>query len=113
VTPDHPADLTPFQRKYLARVRRYRTDPPTTAALWASLLPRAVVLGVLFGGPAAAAWWVGELWLAWFAGGALLGALARDHAAVRQSIALWPVTASVLDWDRIDRLTGDGTDPGP
>jgi hypothetical protein len=36
--------------------------------------------------------------------GLLIGALLRDIAVFQRLIKTWPITESVLDWDRIDTL---------
>jgi hypothetical protein len=111
--PEHPTDLTPQQRAYLARLRGYAADPPTVAGLWRMHLPRLAALFILFGGLAVLAAWVEEWWAVCFAGGMIAGVLLRDHATITSSVRLWPASAAVVDWDRLDRILGEHTPDRP
>lgn len=111
--PDHPTDLTPLQRKYLANIRRFVAEPPTPGRLWAKQGPRLVLLTVLFVVPAAAAWALEAWGLMGFAGGLYVGILLRDSAAIRQAVSVWPATAAVIDRDRLDRLVGEADPDRP
>lgn len=109
--PDHPLDLNPEQRAYLVGLRKFVAEPPTLAGLYAKNLPKMLVLSVLFGGIAVWGWSVGEYWATWLNGGVLLGLLLNMGATIRRAARLWPATAAVVDWDRLDRLLGE-YDPG-
>ncbi|MFO0797112.1 MAG: hypothetical protein U0804_06510 [Gemmataceae bacterium] len=105
--PDHPLDLNPEQRQYLVGLRKFVAEPPTAAGLYAKALPRMVVLTLIFGGLAAGAWWFGVPWATWFCLGALAGLLLMVSENVKRAARLWPATAAVVDWDRLDRLLGE------
>lgn len=109
--PEHPVDLTPEQRGYLVGLRGFVAEPPTAAGLVRKALPRMTVFVILFGGAAAWSWAVGELWAAWFAGGVLTGILLLLFANINRAVRLWPATAAVVDWRRLNDLLGDHDPP--
>jgi hypothetical protein len=105
--PDHPADLTAEQRRYLANLRRYAAEPPTVARLTLHSLPRLAILIAPFVGLAAWEWSAGEVWAAWFAGGVMTGLLLATALGIIRVVRFWPATAAVVNWDQLERLVGD------
>ena len=86
--------MTPFQRAFLLRYRSSREAPPSTAALLARLLPRAVIAsGIVVLGT------VVSRDLALVMGGFLFGALAREAALTVHSARIRPVLMRVIDWE--------------
>jgi hypothetical protein len=105
--PDHPTDLTPEQRKYLNGLRGFVAAPPTVAELHRKNLPRTIILVVIFGGIATAAWMYEVHWAGWFSGGILTGLLLAMSGNIVRAARLWPATAAVVDWERLNRLVGE------
>jgi hypothetical protein len=109
--PDHPLDLNPEQRQYLVGLRKFVAEPPTVGVLYGKNLPKMLVLMLLFGGIAAWAWWAEQYWAAWLNLGLLAGLLLAISTNIQRAARLWPATAAVVDWDRLDQLLGE-YDPG-
>ncbi|MBN9517210.1 hypothetical protein J0H58_01615 [bacterium] len=105
--PEHPTDLTPEQRTYLVGLREFVGNPPSATRLYARIMPRVVLLTVWFFGLTGAAWVYEAYWAMWFSLGMLTGFLLLVVGNVRRSVRLWPVSAAILDWKRLDELLGE------
>lgn len=93
-----------LQRQILKLYLDYRASPPTVFNLFARNLWRYLLTVVLFCLLAALSYAIQLPGLATFTLGLLIGALLRDLAAFIRFTKTWPITASVLDWEKIHTL---------
>ncbi len=103
--------LTKEQQQNLELYAKYRISPPTFWELFRLNLPRYVVFAALiaivfflvqFGAPQA---------VAWLGAGLLLGAILRDVGTFWRFVRVWPATAAVIDWDRVEALLSEADAP--
>lgn len=113
------AGLTPSERNILRGYLYYRDRPLT--AWWLFVAFRRSFALLVGGGCVLAAAFAlsvnrtrpgSELTAASFVVAFVLGAVVRDVASVAKILEWWPVTRSVIDWDRVERLLADGPGPG-
>ena len=101
--------LTPFQRRVLQVYRWYHQHPPAwrfylTTMMWRSSyqiylgIVGIAVLLLLISRTAAIGRWI-DLLL-----GILIGIIIRAMLSYRQTIRLWPVFDSIIDWGRVEAL---------
>ena len=101
--------LTPFQRRALELYRWYRQHPPTMklyliAMLWRSSyliylgIVGVAVLLLLVGRTSAIGGW------AYLLLGMMIGIIIRALLYYRQTVRLWPVFDSIIDWDKVEAL---------
>ena len=103
--------LTKEQRQNLELYAEYHTSPPKFWQLFRLNLPRYLLSAALiaivfflvqFGAPQSAAWLVAGL---------LLGTILRDVGTFWRFVRVWPATAAVIDWDRVDALLSEADAP--
>ena len=104
---DHPVKLTAAARSYLKLFLDHRNSPPTLFDLYRRNIPVAITLAVIFMGAAALAYFADLEWLSIFSIGVLWGCLTRDFSALRRAVDLWPTTAAVIDWPRLEKLLSE------
>jgi hypothetical protein len=101
--------LTTFQRRALEVYRWYRHHPPAwqfylSALLWRSASQIYLAIGaialliVLIGRTSAIGAWIYLLL------GVIIGMIVRALLSYQHTIRLWPVLASIIDWDKVDAL---------
>lgn len=100
--------LTKEQRQNLELYVTFRSSPPTLWLFFRLNARRYLLIAVLlvilfFLAPAA-----GVQWLTWLAAGMLLGAILRDAGTFWRYARVWPATAAVLDWERLEALLSEG-----
>lgn len=79
--------------------------PPTVGKLIEiSLVQHCLRLMVFAAVIALAATSLGDIYLALFLIGLLVGSMGRDVAQFRYTVHMWPVLQVVMDWNRIDEL---------
>jgi hypothetical protein len=103
-----PADLTPLQRKYIRNLWEYCRTPPTLGRIYAKIAAPYIVLIALMALVAYLCLVIGRYELAWFASGMIVGTIVRDLGMFRRAIQLWPVTAAVLDREKLAVLADEG-----
>ena len=99
--------LTKLQRIVLHRYQGYRSRPPTFLGL---LQQSWQVEAILIAASAIGVWYTYRSHLygtAYFIGGLLLGALARDVGTFRRVLQAWPALSQVLDWQRMEQVLGE------
>ena len=99
--------LTKAQRRNLELYATYHSAPPTFWQLFRQNLLRYMAIALLVSLLLALAPTAGTESLALIALGLFLGVLARDVSRFRQFVHIWPATAAVLDWQRLDALLKD------
>lgn len=104
---DGSADLTPLQRKYVRNLWEYCHRPPTLVRLYAKVAAAFIVLIALFSLLIYLFLVIEHYETAWMVGGMLLGILATIHGRIRAAIRLWPVTAAVIDRDKLAALADE------
>ena len=104
---DGPADLTPLQRKYVRNLWEYCHRPPTLGRLYANNAAPYVVFIAFMVMSIYFCLVIERYEIAWMVGGMSLGILLRNHGAFRVAIQLWPVTAKILDRDKLAVLADE------
>ena len=99
--------LTKEQVQNLELYARYRTSPPTFWQLFRLNLKRYLLVAALVVILFLLAPTAGVQWPAGLAAGLLLGAILRDVATFWRFVRVWPATAAVLDWERVEALLSD------
>ena len=96
--------LTKLQKIVLQRYQAYRLQPPTFLGLLQQAWEVEVSLIILCG---IVVWYAYSSHMyaaAYFIGGLLVGALARDVATFRRVLQIWPALSQVLDWQRVEQV---------
>lgn len=93
-----------IQQDVLRLYKDYQSSPPSVRKLFGRSLWRYLLLIFVFVLGIALAVIFGLANHAFLMLGLLVGALLRDLASFIRFVRTWPVTESVLDWDRIDTL---------
>jgi small-conductance mechanosensitive channel len=109
--PEHPADLTPLQRRALQNTRAFLDEPPTMLTLLRKGLLRLTFLVLYFGICGAGFLYYGYPVVAAFIVGMGTGAVVLSLGASRQFVNLWPVSAAIIDRRKVDYLLGEPPDP--
>ena len=97
-------NLTPLQRRQLLSMRRMRLDAPGIAQLFASGWRGYLVMGAAAALTLVSAFYLQLAWPAALVAGVVIGAVMRDFTWLRATIAGWPLTCSLLDWEKVDAL---------
>ena len=98
-----------LQQQVLNLYQNYHASPPRVLHLFGSNLGRYLLTIVVFCLVIVLSYTIQRPSLAVFALGLLIGALLRDLAVFIRFTKTWPITESVLNWNRIDVLLGKET----
>ena len=101
--------LTKEQKKNLELYLLYRDSPPTIWQLLKMNLWRYLLFAVLVGLLYLLAPVAGTESIPLLATGLFLGVLGRDVGYFLRFIRVWPATAIVLDWARVEKLLSEAT----
>ena len=99
--------LTKAQKQSLAFYARYRTLPPTFWFLISRNLVRYLILFVLILFLVVIAPYTFIEPIRWVAIGVFFGVILRDIGLFWRAVNIWPMTAAVLDWERVDQLLAE------
>jgi hypothetical protein len=99
--------LTKAQRKNLELYAAYRSNTPTIWRLFRQNLVRYLVIAALIMLLNILSPSVGMESIALIFIGLFLGTLFRDVGTIWRFVRIWPATAAVLDWERLDTLLDD------
>jgi len=99
--------LTKEQRRNLELYARYRSAPPTLWQLFRLNARRYLLVAALLAIVFLLAPLAGTQSLAYLAAGMLLGAIVRDIGTFWRFVRVWPATAAVLDWERVETLVAE------
>lgn len=110
MTQPNPYDppLTPTEDTHLAkkarRLLRHRDEPITLLRYLGSQGQRHALVAVAFALLCAAAWQIGNLYLAIGLASFWAGRILRDLQWYRTLVFEWASTKELLDWEKIERL---------
>ena len=99
--------LTNAQRSNLELYVAYRFNPPTFWSLFSKNLIRYLVIAGLIVLLALLGLIAGTETFTLFAMGLFIGILFRDIGLFLRFLRVWPATAAVLDWPRLEALLAD------
>jgi hypothetical protein len=100
-------NLTKHQLTFLSTLRKNRLREPTVLSLvWDAKFELLIVLLLMSVG-----YWIAPYdWMRWFIVGCGAGGVWGVYALAFARARMWPVMSQIVNWDKVEELTGEKRD---